>query len=74
MLKIGFSETPSEVKAKPKSSILNRLAGFLFAAVLAVVAVQIGAQSIAAGVYVKHVFEQLIIKAKTSAFSRITFH
>lgn len=74
MLKIGFSETPSEAKAKQKSSILNRLTGFLFAAVLAIVAVQIGAQCIAAGVYVKHVFEQLMIKAKTSAFSRLTVH
>lgn len=74
MLKIGFSEAPLETKAKQESSILNRLTGFLFAAVLVIVAVQLGAQSIAAGIYVKHVFEQLMIKAKTSAFSRLTVH
>ena len=73
MSKIGFSETPSEA-AKRKSSILNRVIGFLFAAVLAVVAVQIGAQCIATGLYIKHVFEQTIIKSKSSLLSWLTAH
>lgn len=71
---IGFSETPSEAKAKQKSSTLSRLTGFLFAAVLAIVAVKIGAQCIAAGVYVKHVFEQTIIKSKSSLLSWLAAH
>jgi hypothetical protein len=74
MSKIGFSETPSEAKTKQKSAILNRLTGFLFAAALAVVAVQIGVQCIASGLYIKHVFEQLIIKGKSLLLSWLTAH
>ena len=71
---IGFSETLSEAKAKQKSSVLNRVIGFLFAAALAVVAVQIGVQCIASGLYIKHVFEQSIIKGKSSLLSWLTAH
>lgn len=74
MLKTGFSETPLEAKAKHRSSILNRVVGFLFAAALAVLAVQIGAQCIATGLYIKHVFEQSIIKGKSSLLSWLTAH
>jgi outer membrane protein TolC len=71
MLKICFSETPSEER-KVKGSFLNRLAGFFLAAVVAAFTVRFGVQCIATGVYVKHVFEQLITKRKSSVLNRLT--
>ena len=68
MLKVSFSETPSKenLTAKDKGSVFDRLTGFFLAAVVAVFAVQFGNECIATGAYIKHVFEQLIIKRKSS--------
>jgi len=57
---------------KGKGSVLNRLTGFFFAAVIAAFAVRFGAQCIATGVYLKHGLEQLTIKGKGSVFNRLT--
>jgi outer membrane protein TolC len=61
-----------QLTTKGKGSVLNRLAGFFFAAVTAAFAVRFGAQCIATGVYIKHGLEQLTIKGKGSALNRLT--
>lgn len=43
-----------KLTAKGKSSVFNRLTGFFFAAVETALAVHIGPQCIASGVYIKH--------------------
>ena len=60
------------VSTKGKGSVLNRLTGFFFAALIAAFAVRFGAQCIATGVYIKHGLEQLAIKCKGSVLSRLT--
>lgn len=74
MLKISYRETPSEEKlpTRDKGSVFNRLAGFLFSAAVAALAVYIGAQCIASGVYIKHVFGQMTTKSKSSVLNRLT--
>jgi len=57
---------------KSKGSVLNRLAGFFLAAVIAAFAVRFGAQCIATGVYIKHGLEQLTTKGKDSVLNRLT--
>jgi outer membrane protein TolC len=57
---------------KGKGSVLNRFAGFFFAAVVAAFAVRFGAQCIATGVYIKRGLEQLTVKGKGSVLNRLT--
>ncbi len=57
---------------KGKGSVLYRLTGFFFGAVIAAFAVRFGAQCIATGVFMKHILEQLTIKGKGSVFNRLT--
>jgi outer membrane protein TolC len=57
---------------KSKGSVLNRLIGFFFAAVMAAFTVRFGAQCIATGIYIKHGLEQLTIKGKGSVLKRLT--
>jgi outer membrane protein TolC len=57
---------------KGKGSVLNRLTGFFYAAVIAAFAVRFGAQCIATGVYIKHVFMRLTTKGESSALNRLT--
>ena len=61
-----------KLTSKGKGSVLKRLAGFFFAAMVAALAVRFGAECIAAGVYIRQVLEQLIIKAKSSVLNRLT--
>ena len=63
-----------KLTSKGKGSILNRLAGFLLAAVVAAFTVRFGAECIATGVYIKQVFEQLILKGRSSILSWLTVH
>jgi outer membrane protein TolC len=60
-----------QLTTKVKGSVLNRLARFFLAAVVAAFAVRFGAECIATGVYVKHVFEQLTTKVKGSVLNRL---
>jgi outer membrane efflux protein len=61
-----------KLTSKGKGSVLNRLTGFFFAAVVAAFAIRFGAQCIATGVYIKHGLEQLITKGKSSVLNRLT--
>jgi outer membrane protein TolC/ABC-type transporter Mla MlaB component len=61
-----------QLTTKGKGSVLNRLTGFFFSAVIAAFAVRFGAQCIATGVYIKHALEQLTAKGKGSVLNRLT--
>lgn len=61
-----------KLTTKGKNSLLSRLAGFFFAAVVTIFAVHIGAQCIASGVYIKYVFEQIATKNESSFLNRFT--
>lgn len=61
-----------QVPTKGKGSILNRLAGFFLAAVIATFVVRFGPQAIATSFYIKQGLEQLTIKGKGSVVNRLT--
>jgi len=62
-----------QLETKGKGTILNRLTGFLLAALVAVFATLIGKQYVAPGIYIKHVIQQqFATKSKGSILNRLT--
>jgi outer membrane protein TolC/ABC-type transporter Mla MlaB component len=69
---IHIKQILENLTTKEKGSVLNRLTGFFYSAVIAAFAVRFGAQCIATGVYIKHGLEKLTIKGKGSVLNRLT--